>query len=253
MIPASRWNLTAYSANSSYRCTGAERTRFCLSCPQIRQTPEATTSTTPLPIVKYDQVRSEMIKSPSDFRHQIFPGWNGCTTLRPLIAVTKRTAFSLPPMVLRNQEKPTSIMHNRFRSVWSFRYTITVQISPIGAAATDSPVVMGPKDITLSRERYLGSWLISMARSTRSGTKRGRWMDNFESNLAAGDGDFFDIDDNGVLYFTQPPDFEDPADDNGDNVYNLRSPRVEAYDSNPRGVESARVQSFPNRVNRQGG
>ena len=45
-----------------------------------------------------------------------------------------------------------------------------------------------------------------------------------------GDGDFFDIDDDGNLTFTQPPDYEDPADDNGDNTYSFS---LHVYDTNP--------------------
>ena len=46
-----------------------------------------------------------------------------------------------------------------------------------------------------------------------------------------GDGDFFDIDDDdGNLTFTQPPDYEDPADDNRDNTYSFS---LHVYDTNP--------------------
>ena len=65
-------------------------------------------------------------------------------------AVTKRAACSRVSMVTGNEEKHTSIIHNRHRPVRSDRYTITLQISPIGAAASDSPVVVGPNEITLS-------------------------------------------------------------------------------------------------------
>ena len=45
-----------------------------------------------------------------------------------------------------------------------------------------------------------------------------------------GDGDFFDIDDDGNLTFTQPPDYEDPADENGDNRYSFS---LQVYETNP--------------------
>ena len=54
------------------------------------------------------------------------------------------------------------------------------------------------------------------------------WIINVQPG--GGDGDFFDIDDEGVLTFTQPPDYEDPADDNGDNTYSFS---LLVYDTNP--------------------
>ena len=45
-----------------------------------------------------------------------------------------------------------------------------------------------------------------------------------------GDGDFFDIDDNGVLTFRDAPDYDYPQDDDGDNTYGFS---VTAYDTNP--------------------
>ena len=51
-----------------------------------------------------------------------------------------------------------------------------------------------------------------------------------------GDGDFFDIDDDGNLTFTQPPDYENPADypyiegEKGDNRYSFS---LHVYETNP--------------------
>ena len=40
----------------------------------------------------------------------------------------------------------------------------------------------------------------------------------------------FSIDDGGVLHLRQPPDYEDPADENGDNTYSFS---LHVYDTNP--------------------
>ena len=56
------------------------------------------------------------------------------------------------------------------------------------------------------------------------------------SRLAAGDGDFFDIDNGGNLTFTQPPDFENPADEDGNNRYEFH---LHVYDTNPPGGRSS--------------
>ena len=45
-----------------------------------------------------------------------------------------------------------------------------------------------------------------------------------------GDGDSFDIDDDGFLTFNHPPDYEDSADENRDNEYSFS---IMAYDTNP--------------------
>ena len=107
--------------------------------------------------------------------------------------------------------------------------TATVKVSPIGG--TYNPVVMGPWDITYPEN---GTWPLADFEGSIYGRELNEdvgWIIGVEPG--GGDGDFFDIDDDtGVLYFVQPPDFEDPADDNGDNVYNFA---LHVWDSNPRG------------------
>ena len=69
------------------------------------------------------------------------------------------------------------------------------------------------------------------------------WIINVEPG--GGDGDSFDIDDDGVLTFTQPPDYEDPADENGDNTYSFT---IVAYDTNPPSGRRPGRTSFSVRV-----
>ena len=45
-----------------------------------------------------------------------------------------------------------------------------------------------------------------------------------------GDGDYFDINHDGVLTFNDPPDYEDPKDEGGNNEYSFS---ITAYDTNP--------------------
>ena len=117
------------------------------------------------------------------------------------------------------------------------QYSVTLRISdPSGASdsapmtisingSRSAPVVVGPEEITYPEN---GAWqLATYTASDSSGPIRG-WIIGVEPG--GGDGDFFDIDDDGVLTFTQPPDFEDPADETRSNVYSFS---IMAYDTNP--------------------
>ena len=103
--------------------------------------------------------------------------------------------------------------------------SITVAIEPSGSAG--SPTVRGPEEIRYPEN---GTWPLATYSATASNPDRGirGWIINVQPG--GGDGDFFDIDDEGVLTFTQPPDYEDPADDNGDNTYSFS---LLVYDTNP--------------------
>ena len=103
--------------------------------------------------------------------------------------------------------------------------SIDVALSPSGSAG--SPTVRGPEEIRYPEN---GTWPLATYSATASNPDRDihGWMINVEPG--GGDGDFFDIDDDGVLTFTQPPDYEDPADENGDNTYSFS---ITAYDTNP--------------------
>ena len=103
--------------------------------------------------------------------------------------------------------------------------SIDVALSPSGSAG--SPTVRGPEEIRYPEN---GTWPLATYSATASNPDRDihGWMINVEPG--GGGGDFFDIDDDGVLTFTQPPDYEDPADENGDNTYSFT---IMAYDTNP--------------------
>ena len=103
--------------------------------------------------------------------------------------------------------------------------SIDVALSPSGSAG--SPTVRGPEEIRYPEN---GTWPLATYSATASNPDRGihGWMISVEPG--GGGGDFFDIDDDGVLTFTQPPDYEDPADENGDNTYSFT---IMAYDTNP--------------------
>ena len=104
--------------------------------------------------------------------------------------------------------------------------SIDVALRPSGSAG--SPTVRGPEEIRYPEN---GTWLLATYSATASNPDRDihGWIISVEPGGGDG-GDFFDIDDDGVLTFTQPPDYEDPADENGDNTYSFT---IMAYDTNP--------------------
>ena len=103
--------------------------------------------------------------------------------------------------------------------------SIDVALSPSGSAG--SPTVRGPEEIRYPEN---GTWPLATYSANASNPDRDihGWMINVEPG--GGGGDFFDIDDDGVLTFTQPPDYEDPADENGANTYSFS---ITAYDTSP--------------------
>ena len=105
--------------------------------------------------------------------------------------------------------------------------SLTIRATPISSSL--NPTVMGPDYIDYPEN---GTWPIAFY----DGQIRGRefnqdvgWIISVEPG--GGDGDYFDINDDGMLYFTQPPDHENPADENGDSMYSFH---IHAYDTNPR-------------------
>ena len=103
--------------------------------------------------------------------------------------------------------------------------SIDVALRPSGSAG--SPTVRGPEEIRYPEN---GTWPLATYSATASNPDRDihGWIISIETG--GGDGDFFDIDNNGVLTFTQPPDYEDQADENGDNTYSFT---ITAYDTSP--------------------
>ena len=105
--------------------------------------------------------------------------------------------------------------------------SLSIKATPSGSA--NNPVVMGPDYITYAEN---GTWPVARYDGEIDGRELNAdvgWIIGVEPG--GGDGDYFDIDDNGVLTFTQPPDYDNPADENGDNRYSFH---VHAYDTNPR-------------------
>ena len=106
--------------------------------------------------------------------------------------------------------------------------TVSLKVSRNGGR--DNPVVMGPQSITYSEN---GTWQLA----TFDGKLYGRDLNedigwSISVQPGGGDGDFFTIDDDGRLTFKQAPDFEDPADESRDNVYNFS---LHVWDANPPG------------------
>ena len=106
--------------------------------------------------------------------------------------------------------------------------SIKATITPSGSKK--SPVVVGPDEIEYPEN---GTWRVAAytAKDTR-GSIEG-WIVTVEPG--GGDGDYFAIDDDGVLTFNDPPDYEDPKDEGKNNEYSFS---IMAYDSNPPNGES---------------
>ena len=114
--------------------------------------------------------------------------------------------------------------------------SITITLTPSGGGA--NPVVKGIDYITYPEN---GTWPLTTYSATikahiDAGTSYSYigWIISVEPG--GGDGDFFDIDDDGNLTFTQPPDYENPGDEDGDNRYDFS---LTAYDTNPLGGRSS--------------
>ena len=115
--------------------------------------------------------------------------------------------------------------------------SITVVLRPSGGEGP--PVVNGPSRITYPEN---GTWALatySATAATAANEDSGnRPIEGWTIAVqpGGGDGDFFDIDDDGNLTFTQPPDYENPADypdqgaENGNNTYSFS---LHVYDTNP--------------------
>ena len=84
-----------------------------------------------------------------------------------------------------------------------------------------NPVVIGPKSISYPEN---GTWPVATYTATNPNGEIEGWIVTVQPG--GGDGDFFEIDDNGVLTFEDPPGYKAQ----GDNVYSFS---ITAYDTNP--------------------
>ena len=101
-----------------------------------------------------------------------------------------------------------------------------IELSVERSGSGTAPVVQGPRVIRYPEN---GTWVATFTGSFVDGREDDvGWIVGVQPG--GGDGDFFRIDDDGVLHFIQPPDYEDPADDNGNNEYTFS---IMAYDHNP--------------------
>ena len=112
-------------------------------------------------------------------------------------------------------------------------YSVTARVTdPSGESATIavtltlsagrwSPVVIGPRDIEFPEG---GTWRVATYTATVPDGPTHGWIISVQPG--GGEGDFFDINSDGVLTFRQPPDYKDP----GDNEYSFG---ITAYDPNP--------------------
>ena len=113
------------------------------------------------------------------------------------------------------------------------QYSLTVRATdPSGESATIAvtltlsggrwnPVVIGPGRISYPEG---GTWRVAAYTASVPDGPTSGWIVSVQPG--GGEGDFFDIDDDGVLTFKEPPDYKNP----GDNDYSFS---IMAYDGNP--------------------
>ena len=100
--------------------------------------------------------------------------------------------------------------------------TIELEVAPSGSSR--NPTVEGPEEIRYPEN---GTWRLAQYTGSNFEDSQSKQTSGWIISVqpGGGDGDFFDIDDDGVLYFEQPPDYED-----GQREYSFS---IHAYDSNP--------------------
>ena len=207
------------SSSSGYRCTGGTPD-FCLSVSRS-QTP-ADDIYYPAYVRYTKSGADDQHPQPSDIRYSL-----GGTDAQyfEVDAVTRELFITAP----HTMEAKSNFSITITASDPSGRSdTTTVKVSPIGG--TYNPVVMGPREITYPEN---GTWPLADFEGSIYGRELNEdvgWIIGVQPG--GGDGDFFDIDENGVLYFTQPPDHEDPADEDRNNIYSFS---LHVWDANPRG------------------
>ena len=101
------------------------------------------------------------------------------------------------------------------------RESATIAVTLTLSAGRWSPVVIGPRDIEFPEG---GTWRVATYTATVPDGPTHGWIISVQPG--GGEGDFFEINDDGVLTFTEPPDYKDP----GDNEYSFG---ITAYDGNP--------------------
>ena len=101
--------------------------------------------------------------------------------------------------------------------------TITVAITRLGSDR--DPVIVGPSRITYPEN---GTWPVARYGASNEVGGTIGWFVSVEPG--GGDGDFFRINDEGMLLFELPPDYESPWDENGNNSYSFS---LTAYETNP--------------------
>ena len=101
--------------------------------------------------------------------------------------------------------------------------TIKATITPSGGRR--SPVVVGPDEIRYPEN---GPWRVAAYTAENVDGAVTGWIISVQPG--GGDGDYFDIDDEGVLTFNDPPDYEDPKDEDGNNKYSFS---ITAYETVP--------------------
>ena len=119
--------------------------------------------------------------------------------------------------------------------------TISVKITKSGLGR--DPVIVGPSRITYPEN---GTWPVARYSASNANDGTIGWIVSVQPG--GGDGDFFRINDEGMLLFEQPPDYEEPLDYpnqgavKGNNIYSFS---ITAYETNPPSGSWPQQSYFP--------
>ena len=140
-----------------------------------------------------------------------------------LFGIDSFTAQLFTKQLFRDVERNSYTVTIKARDPSGGSDTIKATITPSGGKGV--PVVEGPEEISYPEN---GTWQVATYTAENKEGPTGGWIVSVEPG--GGDGDHFTINDEGVLTFDSPPDFENPKDEGGNNTYSFS---ITAYDANP--------------------
>ena len=223
------------SSSSSYRCTGGTPD-FCINVPRYKNPEDDIYYPAS---VRYTKAGADdKYPQPSDIRYSLSGTDAESFDLDP----ETKDLFLSAPHVLETKSNFTISITASDPSGRSD--TISVKITP--SADTYNPVAHGPTEIIVPEN---GTWQLATYTAQIYERELNEDIDWLISvNPGGGEGDLFDITDEGVLHFRQPPDWENPAlkspptRDNEDIVYSFS---ITVYDTNPRGGKRSGKTFYP--------
>ena len=188
---------------SSYTCPEDIETDYCLSV----------SKSTPVGDEIYNPARAADPDQYDEVRYSL----EGSDTDSFGVVASSGYLFTKVPMNSAGAGPYTVTLKASDESGGTDTVTFTIRLS----GGRMNPVVIGPERISYPEG---GTWRLA----TYSASVLDRATSGFIISVqhGGGEGDFFDIDEDGVMTFREPPNYKDP----GDNVYSFS---IMAYDPNP--------------------